>query len=92
MPPVEDERKKLKEKLVNISKKRIRIAREYTDLARSIYDGQNECTIAGLEWLQANTNHAALKALCVEKDAKYTQAVAKFKQRESHPSPLSGRR
>ncbi|TEB23759.1 P-loop containing nucleoside triphosphate hydrolase protein [Coprinellus micaceus] len=77
-PSAEQERKKLKDSLVNVSKKRIKIAREYTDLARSIYKGQLECTNAGLEWLQALTNHTALKALCAEKDAKYTQAVAKF--------------
>ena len=86
-PSAEQERKKLKEKLVNVSKKRIRIAREYTDLARSIYKGQLECTNAGLEWLQALTNHTALKALCAEKDAKYTQAVAKFNDSMSNLSP-----
>ncbi|KAG2138085.1 uncharacterized protein EDB93DRAFT_1106448 [Suillus bovinus] len=51
-PSMEDERAKLKKKLFEISKKRVRIVKEYTQLIRAAITDQVEATRSGLEFLQ----------------------------------------
>ncbi|KAG2141629.1 P-loop containing nucleoside triphosphate hydrolase protein [Suillus cothurnatus] len=79
-PSVEDERAKLKKKLFEISKKRVRIVKEYTQLIRAAIGDQVEATRSGLEFLQVGANKNALEALCQEKDEKYQRALAEFEE------------
>ncbi|KAG1892038.1 P-loop containing nucleoside triphosphate hydrolase protein [Suillus subluteus] len=79
-PSVEDERAKLKKRLFEISKKRVRIVKEYTQLIRAAIADQVEATRSGLEFLQVGANKNALEALCQEKDDKYQRALAEFEE------------
>ncbi|KAG2359387.1 P-loop containing nucleoside triphosphate hydrolase protein, partial [Suillus spraguei] len=79
-PSVEDERAKLKKRLFEISKKRVRIVKEYTQLIRAAITDQAEATRSGLEFLQVGANKNALEALCQEKDEKYQRALAEFEE------------
>ncbi|KAG1750954.1 hypothetical protein EDD22DRAFT_252965 [Suillus occidentalis] len=79
-PSVEDERAKLKKKLFEISKKRVRIVKEYTQLIRAAIADQVEATRCGLEFLQVGANKNALETLCQEKDEKYQRALAEFEE------------
>ncbi|TFK69418.1 hypothetical protein BDN72DRAFT_614626 [Pluteus cervinus] len=63
-PPVEQERARLKKKLLNVSKSRVQIARDYTAISKTVVEEQMASTRAGLEHLQAGANKAALEALC----------------------------
>ncbi|KAJ8594009.1 hypothetical protein M405DRAFT_543679 [Rhizopogon salebrosus TDB-379] len=79
-PSVDEERAKLKKKLLDFSKKRIKIAKEYTQLIRAAIADQVEATRSGLEFLQVSANKNALEALCQEKDEKYQRALAEFEE------------
>ncbi|KAG5651262.1 hypothetical protein H0H81_009306, partial [Sphagnurus paluster] len=77
-PSAERERERVKRELVNITKKRIQIAHEYTSLARSAIADQTEATRSGIRYLQTGANKAALQELCNKKDEKYQTALAEF--------------
>ncbi|KAF8237930.1 P-loop containing nucleoside triphosphate hydrolase protein [Tricholoma matsutake] len=77
-PPADVERVNIKRELLKICKKRVQIAKEYTELARAIITEQTENTRIGLQFLQVGTNKAALKDLCERKDEKYHSTLAEF--------------
>ncbi|KAF8885790.1 P-loop containing nucleoside triphosphate hydrolase protein [Infundibulicybe gibba] len=87
-PSADDERTQVKEELLVISKKRIKIAKEYTagytslqdEIARSVITEQTLATRAGLQFLQVGANRAALQELCDKKDEKYQTALIEFNQ------------
>ncbi|TFK43988.1 P-loop containing nucleoside triphosphate hydrolase protein [Crucibulum laeve] len=79
-PSVADERARLKKSLLNITKKRLIIARDYTGLARAIIDEQVEATRVGLQYLQVSANKTALDELCKRKDEKFRTALILFNE------------
>ncbi|KAF8887234.1 hypothetical protein CPB84DRAFT_1786919 [Gymnopilus junonius] len=66
-PPVEQERKKLKKKLMANTQQRLILAKEYTTLVHAIIDEQERCTKVGLNYLQIAANMAALQELSFTK-------------------------
>ncbi|KIJ69821.1 hypothetical protein HYDPIDRAFT_78852 [Hydnomerulius pinastri MD-312] len=79
-PSVDEERTRLKRKLLDLSKKRVRIAKEYTQLIRAAISDQTAATRSGIEFLQVGANKNALEALCQEKDERYQRALAEFEE------------
>ncbi|KAL4076371.1 hypothetical protein J3A83DRAFT_2194372 [Scleroderma citrinum] len=79
-PSVDDERSRLRQKLLDISKKRVKVATEYSQLIRAAIVDQTAATRSGIEFLQVAANRNALEALCQEKDDKYQRALAEFEQ------------
>ncbi|KAH7887410.1 hypothetical protein F5I97DRAFT_1925860 [Phlebopus sp. FC_14] len=79
-PPVDEERARLKNKLLNLCKKRVRIVKEYTQLIRAAISDQNAATRSGIEFLQVGANRNALEALCQQKDERYQRALAEFEE------------
>ncbi|KAI6040437.1 hypothetical protein EDC04DRAFT_1511156 [Pisolithus marmoratus] len=79
-PPVDDERARLKQKLLDISQKRVKVAKDYTQLIRALIVDQIAATRSGIEFLQVGANRNALDALCQEKDERYQRALAEFEQ------------
>ncbi|KAG5644817.1 hypothetical protein DXG03_007639 [Asterophora parasitica] len=77
-PSADAERVRVKNNLLNITRRRIQIAKEYTALARSIIVEQTEATRSGIRYLQTGANRAALQELCNKKDEKYQTALAEF--------------
>ncbi|KAI6034873.1 hypothetical protein F5J12DRAFT_2067 [Pisolithus orientalis] len=77
-PPVDDERARLKQGLLDISQKRVKVAKDYTQLIRSLIVDQIAATRSGIEFLQVGANRNALEALCQEKDERYQRALAEF--------------
>ncbi|EGO27756.1 hypothetical protein SERLADRAFT_354935 [Serpula lacrymans var. lacrymans S7.9] len=71
-PSVEDERARLKKKLLELSKKR--------QLIRALIVNQVDATRSGLEFLQVGANKNALEALCQQKDEAYQKAFAEFEE------------
>ncbi|KAH7926802.1 P-loop containing nucleoside triphosphate hydrolase protein [Leucogyrophana mollusca] len=82
-PSVDDERARLKKKLVELSKRRIRIAKDYSSLIRGAITDQIEATRSGLEFLQVGANKNALETLCREKDEEYQKALAEFEEADA---------
>ncbi|KAF9236197.1 P-loop containing nucleoside triphosphate hydrolase protein [Melanogaster broomeanus] len=79
-PSVDVERVRLKKKLLDLSKKRVKIAKDYTQLIRAAIADQAAATRSGLEFLQVGANKTALEALCQQKDERYQRALAEFEQ------------
>ncbi|KAG6836487.1 hypothetical protein H0H93_007586 [Arthromyces matolae] len=79
-PSAESKRASTKQRLYDITQKRIQIAKEYTALARSMIEEQTEATRMGIRFLQIGANKAALQDLCNRKDEKYNKALIEFNQ------------
>lgn len=79
-PTVDDERARLKQRLLELSKERTRVANEYTQLIRAAISDQHAATRSGIEVLQVGANKNALETLCREKDERYQRALAEFEQ------------
>ncbi|KIJ94730.1 hypothetical protein K443DRAFT_683517 [Laccaria amethystina LaAM-08-1] len=77
-PSADEERKKLRKKLLAISQQRMVNARDYTDLAHAIVPEAQVCAHAGIQYLQVGANRAALQELCNKKDEKFQTALAEF--------------
>ncbi|KAI6127379.1 hypothetical protein EDD16DRAFT_283257 [Pisolithus croceorrhizus] len=79
-PSVDDERARLKQELLDISQKRVKVAKDYTQLIRALIVDQSAATRSGIEFLQVGANRSALEALCQEKDERYQRALAEFEE------------
>ncbi|KAI0030174.1 P-loop containing nucleoside triphosphate hydrolase protein [Vararia minispora EC-137] len=77
-PPIDVEREKLKKSLSDVTKKRINLARQVTDLIRSSIADQDAATKAGLRYLQAGSNKTALDVLISERAYELDEAIARF--------------
>ncbi|KAH7912946.1 hypothetical protein BJ138DRAFT_1147123 [Hygrophoropsis aurantiaca] len=82
-PSMEDERARLKKKLLELSKRRIKIVKDYSLLIRGAITDQVEATRSGLEFLQVGANKNALEVLCQEKDEQYQKALAEFEEADA---------
>ncbi|KAJ6562746.1 hypothetical protein DFH09DRAFT_1159548 [Mycena vulgaris] len=69
---------RLRAKIMDIAKKRVKLVAEAIDLAREVINEQIHATQLGLQYLQIGAKKAALKELCDRKDAKYQTALAEF--------------
>ncbi|KAI0044470.1 P-loop containing nucleoside triphosphate hydrolase protein [Auriscalpium vulgare] len=76
--PAEAEREKLKQQLLDLTRKRALIAGQYAELVRAAIADQVEATKTGLQFLQICSNKKALEALIDERDVAYQQALAAF--------------
>ncbi|KAF9554516.1 P-loop containing nucleoside triphosphate hydrolase protein [Agrocybe pediades] len=74
-PPPEKRKKELEEQLKKINQRRAKIAKEYLDLAQAIIDEQEQCTKAGLRYLQINANKQALEQLSATKNVRLSQVT-----------------
>ncbi|KAA1477744.1 P-loop containing nucleoside triphosphate hydrolase protein [Dentipellis sp. KUC8613] len=79
-PSADAERQTLKRKLLDVTRKRAQIAREYADLARAAITLQEEATRIGLQYLQIGSNKNALDILLQERDIAYNKAMAEFEE------------
>ncbi|KAG6331320.1 hypothetical protein ID866_7769 [Astraeus odoratus] len=79
-PPVDKERIRLKQKLLDISKKRVEVAKDYKQLIKAAIVDQIAATRSGIEFLQVCANKNALEALCQQKDERYRRALAEFEE------------
>lgn len=100
-PTIDVERNKYKKLLLDLTKKRVKMARDYMvssvqraghqthvlrqGLVRSAIKDQAEATRVGLQYLQVGANKAALEALCEQKDAQYNAAYLEFTKGELSP-------
>ncbi|KIK95336.1 hypothetical protein PAXRUDRAFT_25548 [Paxillus rubicundulus Ve08.2h10] len=79
-PLPNEERAGLKKKLLDLSQKRVKIAKGYTQLIRAAIADQTAATRSGLEFLQVGANKNALEALCQQKDEGYQRALSEFEE------------
>ncbi|EIW76265.1 P-loop containing nucleoside triphosphate hydrolase protein [Coniophora puteana RWD-64-598 SS2] len=79
-PSVEDERNRLKQKLIDVSKKRVKLVKEYSTLIRGVIADQTAATRCGIEFLQIGANRNALDAMCQQKAEHYQRALAEFEE------------
>lgn len=79
-PSVEAERASLKKQILEFTKKRANIAKQYADIVRAAIKDQAAATKFGLEFLQTGANKIALEALIEERDVEYHKAVDRFAQ------------
>ncbi|KAF9226823.1 P-loop containing nucleoside triphosphate hydrolase protein [Gyrodon lividus] len=79
-PSADEERARLKKKLLDLSKKRVKIAKAYIQLIHAAIADQTAATRSGLEFLQVGANKSALEALCQQKDERYQRALAEFEE------------
>ncbi|KAH6912408.1 hypothetical protein BKA70DRAFT_1421971 [Coprinopsis sp. MPI-PUGE-AT-0042] len=78
-PSADEARNRLRAKLLGVCEKRLKLAKECrVRRSQDILEKQLQCAKAGFAFLQAETNHAHLKALCEERDAKYHEAAREF--------------
>ncbi|KAF8437175.1 hypothetical protein L210DRAFT_2358298 [Boletus edulis BED1] len=66
--------------LEGLSRKRVKISLEYTQLINAAVADQVAATRSGLEFLQVGANKNALDTLCQQKDAGYQRALAEFEE------------
>ncbi|KAG9317772.1 hypothetical protein JVU11DRAFT_1992 [Chiua virens] len=79
-PSADEKRADLRGLLLNLSRKRVKIALEYRQLISAAVADQAAATRSGLEFLQVSANKNALKALCEEKQVGYQHALAEFEE------------
>ncbi|KAG8218951.1 hypothetical protein J3R82DRAFT_4662 [Butyriboletus roseoflavus] len=79
-PSADEERARLKRRLLELSKKRVKVSLEYTQLINAAVADQAAATRSGLEFLQVGANKNALEVLCQAKDTGYQRALAEFEE------------
>ncbi|KAN0097138.1 P-loop containing nucleoside triphosphate hydrolase protein [Tylopilus felleus] len=79
-PSADEERTRLRKKLLDLSRKRVQISHQYTQLIVAAVADQVAATRSGLEFLQVGANKTALDVLCQQKDAGYQRALAEFEE------------
>ncbi|KAH9942592.1 P-loop containing nucleoside triphosphate hydrolase protein [Amylocystis lapponica] len=77
-PSVENERERLKAKVLTLARKRADIIKEYCRTIRIVMKEQEEATRFGLEYLQLCANKTALEVMCKEQDQEYQRALEEF--------------
>ncbi|KAI0774684.1 P-loop containing nucleoside triphosphate hydrolase protein [Trametes elegans] len=75
-PSVDIERTQLKQELLTLAHKRVKNVQEYVQIMRAAIQDQKRATRAGLEYLQAAANKAALENMCMEQKAAIDEAEA----------------
>ncbi|EJD35341.1 P-loop containing nucleoside triphosphate hydrolase protein [Auricularia subglabra TFB-10046 SS5] len=88
--PPEAQRVKLKEDLLKIAKRRVRIAREYTNLVRAFIQEQENGTRAMLDVVQAEANLAALDRHVTQSSERFQKVLRETKEaNEKHKEALN---
>ncbi|KIM34992.1 hypothetical protein M413DRAFT_449948 [Hebeloma cylindrosporum] len=82
-PSAEVARAALKEQLINSAKRRMKLAREYTNLVHAIIAEQQDCTVFALKYIQIGANRLALQELCNRKDEKYENALSEYQKADA---------
>jgi hypothetical protein len=79
-PSVEAKTAQLRLEILKLTKQRLKIAKQYTELMRSLIRDQAESTRVSLEHAQVGANKTALHNLCQEKDDEFQKALAEFNE------------
>ncbi|KZV88580.1 P-loop containing nucleoside triphosphate hydrolase protein [Exidia glandulosa HHB12029] len=90
--PPEALRQQLKNDLLKIAKKRVRIAKDYTSLVRGFITEQENATRAILEVCQAEANLAALERLVTQTSDKFQRVLREVKEANETYKTLKAKR